>query len=291
MSSNAQTTLIKLISESVLALYPILIKNVDVNLTTQLVGRLGTFSVLALLLSNKAERTAALTNTTVLETILYNALNLFHIAVSYSSYTLLPAGNALALFYTYPFWTVLAGWLFLGEKFDPRILGLLIIAGAGTWLVAKNSKIETYEDMPNTNTSYGVFLGLLSAITETLIYLIAKTPANPSPMMTILKLYPYAALATLGYGLYKKDLSTNVRTGWLPLILFNVFIGFVGYAFNFYVIPFLSAGTFSVLTFVGVVSAFIWQLLFTEEKANPIAILGSTIISASVGLLYFLKPV
>jgi drug/metabolite transporter (DMT)-like permease len=287
MSGN--TGLIVLLSEAVLALYPILIKNVDVNLTTQLLARLGTFSALGLGLSSAAERRAAF-DVSPIQTILYSALNLVHIAVSYASYKFLPAGNALALFYTYPFWTVLAGWLFLGEKFDWRILALLVVAAVGTWLVATNSTIEGYggegEAQNQTNTTYGVLLGLASAFTETLIYLIAKTPTSPSPMLTILQLYPYAALAMLGYGVYNQDIDTNITTGWLPLILFNVFIGFVGYALRFLAIPQLSAGVFSVLSFIGVAAGFFWQILFTDETPNKKAMLGSALITGSVAALY-----
>ena len=282
MSGN--TGLIVLLSEAVLALYPILIKNVNVNLTTQLLARLGTFSVLGLGLSSPAERRAAF-DVSPLQTILYSALNLIHIAVSYGSYKFLPAGNALALFYTYPFWTVLAGWLFLGEKFNWRILALLVVAAVGAWLVATNSTIEGYEDK-DPNTTYGVLLGLASAFTETLIYLIAKTPTSPSPMLTILQLYPYAALAMLGYGVYNQNIDTNITTGWLPLILFNVFIGFIGYALRFFAIPQLSVGIFSVLSFIGVAAAFFWQILFTDETPNKKAILGSALITGSVAALY-----
>ncbi len=282
--------LIVLLSDAVLNLYPILVKNVNVNLTTQLIARLGTFSVLGLSLSSAAERYAAF-NISPLQTILYSALNLFNIAVSYLSYKFLPVGNALALFYTFPFWTVLAGWLFLGEKFSWYILALLVIAAVGAWLVATNSTIEGYnagagDEEASKNTFYGVLLGLASAITETLIYLIAKTPTSPSPMLTILQLYPYAAAGMLGYGLYHQDIETHVSTGWLPLILFNVFVGFIGYALRFFAIPHMTASMFSIISFIGLVSAFFWQILFTDDTPNKNAILGSALITGSVAALY-----
>jgi drug/metabolite transporter (DMT)-like permease len=286
----SQAAAFTILAESVLALYPIAVKNIDVNFITQLVARLGTFAGLAYGLAGPTDKAEAVKP----GNIVYNVLNLVHIAASYGSYTLLPAGNALALFYTYPFWTILVGWLVLGEPFKWSVVVLLAVAAYGTWLVSQHSKVEAYQDEgrtdPNantdTNTSYGVFLALLSAVTETLIYLIAKTPANPTAFSTILQLYPYGALATLAYGLYKKNLSTNFSTGWLPLILFNAFIGFIGYAIRFYAIPKLTASTFSILSFVGVASAFFWQLLFTKDRPQPLAIAGSALIAGSVGLQY-----
>jgi drug/metabolite transporter (DMT)-like permease len=105
-------------------------------------------------------------------------------------------------------------------------------------------------------------------------------------MLTILQLYPYAALAVLGYGVYNQDIGTNITTGWLPLILFNAFIGFIGYALRFLAIPQLSAGVFSVLSFIGVAAGFFWQILFTDETPNKKAMLGSALITGSVAALY-----
>lgn len=286
----SQAAAFTILAESVLALYPIAVKNIDVNFLTQIVARLGTFAGLAYGLAGPADKAEAFKP----NNILYNVLNLVHIGASYGSYTLLPAGNALALFYTYPFWTTLVGWLVLGEPFKWSVVALLAVAAYGTWLVAQHSNVEAYEDNAMQNKfkphdsaiSYGVFLALLSAITETLIYLIAKTPSTHSAFTTILQLYPYGAIATLAYGLYQKNLSTNIATGWLPLILFNAFIGFVGYAIRFYAIPFLSASTFSILSFVGVASAFFWQLLFTKDRPEPLALAGSALIAGSVGIQY-----
>lgn len=303
---SASPSLITIIAETALALYPILIKNIPANLTTQLTARLGTYATLAYALGSTAERSVAFGSLT---SILYNALNLVHISTSYMSYKWLPAGNALALFYTFPFWTILAGWLILGESIQWYIFPLLIVAFVGVYLVATNSAVEGfapcngaypssakhsegYENQgpsdPNA-TAKGVAASLASAITETLIYLVAKTPANPSPFLTILQLYPIAAIATAGYGIYENNLSTDFKNTWLPLILFNVCIGFIGYSLRFYAIPKLSAAVFSVLSFIGVSAAYFFQLIFTEEKINNKALLGASLITGSVAVLEYTR--
>jgi drug/metabolite transporter (DMT)-like permease len=285
--SVASPSFITIVAESALALYPILIKNIPANLTTQLTARLGTYASLAYALGSTAERSVAFGS---LSSLLYNALNLVHISTSYMSYKWLPAGNALALFYTFPFWTILAGWLVLGETVQWYIIPLLIVAFIGVYLVATNSAIEGYEDQSKSqDTAKGVAASLASAITETLIYLIAKTPTNPSPFLTILQLYPIAAIATAGYGLYENNLSTDFKNTWLPLILFNVCIGFIGYSLRFYAIPKLSASVFSILSFIGVSAAYFFQLIFTDEKINNKALLGASLITGSVAVLEYTK--
>jgi drug/metabolite transporter (DMT)-like permease len=289
-SLTSSPAAITVIAETALAMYPILLKNVPTNLTTQVTGRTFTYAVLAYIFASTADVGRAFSS--IHETILYSVINLIHIGVSYASYKLLPAGNALALFYTYPFWNMLAGWLFLGESVSLRSVVLLAAALVGTYMVAKNSAIETFEDasdskpeQPTKNTALGVALALGSALTETLIFLIVKTPASPSPFLSMLQLYPLAAAAIAGYGLWNNSYSdVSLTDGWLPLILFNACIGFVGYALRFYAIPKLSTAVFSILSVIGVVAAYVFQLLFTPEKINSVAALGSLLIAGAAGL-------
>jgi drug/metabolite transporter (DMT)-like permease len=308
MSSPASSpATITVIAETALALYPILLKNIPANLTTQVTARTATYAILAYILASASDVARAFTGG-LTQTILYGVLNLVHIGVSYASYKLLPAGNALALFYTYPFWNMLLGWLFLGDSVSLRSILLLIVAFVGTYMVAKNSAIETFEDASkekeegaNTTSSLGVLLALGSAITESLIFLVVKTPASPSPFLSMLQLYPLAAAVIFGYGLWTNSYSSNskdttedtaedtqkestIGNTWLPLILFNACIGFVGYALRFYAIPKLSTAVFSILSVIGVVAAYVFQLMFTPEKINGLAALGSLLIAGAAGL-------
>jgi drug/metabolite transporter (DMT)-like permease len=101
----------------------------------------------------------------------------------------------------------------------------------------------------------------------------------------MLQLYPLAAAAIAGYGLWNNSYSdVSLTDGWLPLILFNACIGFVGYALRFYAIPKLSTAVFSILSVIGVVAAYVFQLLFTPEKINSVAALGSLLIAGAAGL-------
>lgn len=317
MTSPASITVV---AETALALYPILLKNIPANLTTQLTARTATYAILAYILASASDVARAFTGG-LTQTILYSVLNLVHIGISYASYKLLPAGNAIALFYTYPFWNMLLGWLFLGDSVSLRSILLLAVAFIGTYMVAKNSVIETFQDASkekegdtNKTSSLGVLLGLGSAFTESLIFLLVKSPESPSPFLSMLQLYPLAAAVIFGYGLWtnsysdsisdvhdnhiyssnSKDTSkdtdkdapkeSTIGNTWIPLILFNACIGFVGYALRFYAIPKLSTAVFSILSVIGVVAAYVFQLMFTPEKINGLAAFGSLLIAGAAGL-------
>jgi drug/metabolite transporter (DMT)-like permease len=70
------------------------------------------------------------------------------------------------------------------------------------------------------------------------------------------------------------------------MILFNSLIGFVGYALRFYLIPNVSTVVFSTLSFFGVLSAYLFGWLFSNETPTLIQGLGAAaIIAANTVLL------
>jgi drug/metabolite transporter (DMT)-like permease len=325
----AFATAATLASEAALALYPILIKTVPVSLQTQLLARLGTYTVAAAALAPAKEWSIPFSASSVG----LGLMNFTHILASYLSYLYLPAGTALALFYTYPFFNILAGLLFLGDRFRPWAVPLLLLAFVGVVLIALYTKgaegfasadtgsadTEPSADReagPSGNRKggagrdlqsgspaegsaepapvsvsavlLGVLLSLLSAITESAIFLLAKSP-GATPTGTMLRLYP-AALLPLAAWLFLQpgNLAASLPQAAI-LVGFNLVVGFLGYFLRMFSIPILPTAVFSVLTFVGVVAGYLWGLLFAKEVPSAGALAGSGLIAAAVGLLRFFK--
>ena len=70
------------------------------------------------------------------------------------------------------------------------------------------------------------------------------------------------------------------------MILFNALIGFIGYSMRFAAIPYVSTMIFSVLSFFGIVAAFIFGYLFEGEKPSVLAAGGSlAILIANIAIL------
>jgi drug/metabolite transporter (DMT)-like permease len=286
-----------IVAEIALALHPILIKQVGVNLPTQLLARLGTYSVLASGLASKQDIQFSWGSTPkAIQSIVFGLMNLIHIGSSYLSYEHLPAGSALALFYTYPFFNILAGVLFLGDSLDFKILPLMALAFIGVLLIAKythtgDEKGHETSDKSNKSLTIGVIASLISAVTETLIFLVAKTGEEPSPFLPVLKLYPGALLGLLAFLSFKggfKTLNFDVQN-WIPLLLFNIFVGFLGYSLRFYSIPRLPTAIFSVLTFIGVAAGYGWGLAYAKEVPTAGALAGAGLITGSLGILKFIQ--
>lgn len=290
MNATQLATATTITAEIALALHPILIKQIPVGLPTQLLARLGTYSVLAGAAASPADVAASWGSwPAAWKSIGFGLMNLVHIGSSYLSYQHLPAGSALALFYTYPFFNILVGVLFLGDSFDVAILPLLLMAFVGVLFIAKYTKDGDENGEPSNgnkkNIALGVAASLVSALTETMIFLITKTGEEPTAWLPILKLYPGALAGLLAWGAWSGANFQTTFANWKPLLLFNILIGFLGYSLRFWSIPRLPTAMFSILTFIGVAAGYGWGLMYAQEVPSKGALVGAGLITGSIALL------
>lgn len=268
-------------SEIALALYPILIKNVPTSLFTQVFSRFLTYTVLGIALAKPGELVTALGSSGIGSTVGLSLMNLLHVGSSYYAFKELPAGVSMSLFYTYPIFNVIGGALFFGESVTAFDIALIILAFAGVVLVSMGNKSEDTKDPYNWK---GLLAGLTAALTETLIYFSVKSVPTKTPFFSMIKLYS-AGVAILAAGSAATGTPIDFRGSvWLPMILFNIFIGFIGYCLRFYAIPLVPTVIFSLLTFIGVVASFGWGYLFAGEVPSTLSAVGAAVITAAVGL-------
>lgn len=277
-----------LFSEVILASYPILIKAVPTNLWTQIVSRMAIYGGMAF--------TILLTDTKQLKAVAPMSmaggglLNLAHIATSYKAFKDLPAGNAMSIFYAYPIWNLLGAWILLGEEIPLASLPWVGLALIGMFMVAQPEVGSLFTmDKP-----FATLCAVLSGMTESAIYFFFKFMGKEeSTFKGMFELYggsfmwmlpvilgsSFGDMATLP----KIDFSWKI---WAPMLLFNIFIGFTGYAMRFAAIPMVSTLIFSTLNFVGIVAAYLFGYLFQGEKPSWTAMTGAlAIIVANAVLL------
>jgi len=286
-----------ILSEVTLSLYPSLIKLVDVSTALQTGIRMAVFSILALICAVVTKTPFTWSQFLTAESPLTGLLNLIHVGASYYAFDSLPGGNAMSLFYIYPFLNLIGTNLVLGEALPFANIPWMLLAFFGAVLVSQPT---------STNWSiYGVVAALIAALTETIIYLWfkkteAKTEAKPesqpesqSPWIKMFQMYGSSgilfilgAVILLGTRVIKPGLLGSNTSNILSMILFNSLIGFTGYALRFYLIPNVSTVVFSTLSFFGVLSAYLFGWLFSAESPTLIQGLGAAaIIAANTVLL------
>lgn len=277
-----------LVSEVILSAYPLLIKLVDTSIIFQTGLRMFVFTICAVL-------GAIASNTPILydelmsgETLASGILNLIHVLSSYYAFDKLPAGNAMAIFYTYPVFNIIGTSLLFGELFPYEKLHWILLALAGAVAVSQPT---------STNWSLlGVVSALIAALTETCIYLWFKSqPQEQSqngPWKRMIQLYGGSGILWLSvialsliFGLLKLSIFNVSSTGLAAVIAFNTFVGFLGYALRFYTITKVSTIVFSALSFFGVVAAYIFGFIGTSELPTIIQSLGALAIIVANGFL------
>ena len=282
-----------LLSELTLSAYPILIKAVPTNLWTQIASRLLVYSVAAFSAVIASGNSKQLDSLSLKTMGAAGLLNMTHIAASYRAFSELSPGNAMAIFYTYPIWNLIAAWAFLGEVIPLGSMIWIAVALVGMVLVAHPEK-GTILDLEKP---IGTLCALLSALTESAIYFYFKlSKEKESGYKGLFELYggaglwmlPFIALGQLdkkplGLEIPKLEFSSKV---WIPMVLFNLFVGFLGYSMRANAIPFVSMAIFSTLSFFGVVAAYVFGYLFNGEKPSMKASIGALMITiANVVLL------
>jgi len=266
-------------SEIALALYPILIKTVPTNLSTQLLSRVLVYSGLAYWLSSETD--VYLTWGTLkgaFRSSMLGLLTFLHIGSSYYAFQQLPAGVSMSLFYTYPIWNLFGAYLGFGEQFSLFQVLLVLLGFAGTVLVAYGNKDPDPQKQKDPYNWKGIAAGLFAAVSESLMYFAVRTAERPSPFYAILELYP-AALVFLGATIFFTKSSLDFRPlVWARMVSFNTLVGFLGYCLRFYAIPRVPTVVFSLLSFVGVLASFGWGYLFVNEIPTGLTLLGALLI-------------
>lgn len=287
----AQPTLSVLYSELVLSLYPILIKSVQTNIFTQMLARFLVFPALAIVFGSMRDVTSIWGNPyEALVAVLHGLLNLGHVTVSYLSFKDLPVGTAISLFYLYPIFNIIAGALLFGESLSFLAIALIAVAFVGVYLIATTRREEDTEKKKEIYT-IGVVMGILSALTETMIFIFIRSnkDAQASPFYTVNHLYPAGLALLAGYGFTHTNLIDTNMMNWAKLLGFNALLGFTGYIARFHAIPRIPTIVFSVLSFIGVSFGYLWGILFTKDKPTLQGMAGSALIATAIGVLRYLE--
>lgn len=274
-------------SEIILASYPILIKWVPTNLFTQIVSRMSVYGCLAfLLLLGKPKDLGSVSLSGLAGGGL---LNLAHVAASYKAFSELPAGNAMAIFYAFPVWNILGAWLLLGETIPIDSMPWIVLALVGMLMVAQPD-VGTLLTM---DKPFATFCAVMSGVTESAIYFFFKMMGKEEGTFKgMFELYGGSFFWLLpvilgsSFGDFKSlptvDFSWKI---WAPMLLFNVFVGFTGYAMRFSAIPMVSTVIFSVLNLFGIVAAYVFGYIFEGEKPSWTALGGAIAIMVANGAL------
>lgn len=227
----------KILSESLLSLYPVFVKNINLPMETQMWSRFFSYTLISFFFIDKT----ILSLITSFYGIALMVVTILHVYVSYKGFLLLESGISYALFYTYPL------FIYLGSYYS--ITPYFIFPVIGTWLM--------YYDNKEINM-IGVGMIVLAAITEAMIYFIVRKLKTKNHWNTVFISYVLGAVVLSRY-------ATTTTTAPVSLGI-NAIIGLFGYLLRFITITHLSPIVYSFLSYIGIIMAFAYGVIFNAEQ-------------------------
>jgi len=275
----------KLLAESLLSLYPVFVKTINLSFGLQLWSRFFTYVAISMFFVDMEFIYKHLFSK---NGFLLSLITLLHVYFSYRGFQLLESGVAFVLFFTYPIFIL----LFAGKPLPVSILlslvGVYLLASSrsseafdasGTDAKPSGSVFKTKEESKKKEAFpyEGVWMILLASVTEAMIYFLVRSIKTDNHWNHMFLSYGLGSL--LFSGLFFRDVvNTNITNVLSISMVINLVIGLFGYLLRFYAIRNLDTVIYSPLSYFGVIMAYVYGVLFQQEVITWQKILGSVFI-------------
>lgn len=274
-------------AESILALTPIAIKKSPLDEISAVWSRVLSSGVLGYLLTGDRGLPRGEWGTAAA----LGLTNLLHVTSSYESFRNLPAGQAMSLLYTYPLWNLVLGSLFGGEKISPREFGFMGLAVVGSVLLNTDPGPVGEAALGKAPSAWwGISMGLVMALTESVMHTLLRgigwRDAAKSVWVVNGSAGIWLAAAQLAQGFFNGGvrivgLKSGTVSDAISLTAFHSISMFSGYWLRFFAVPRLSVVTYSILSYAGLLAAYLFGFLFMGERPGWISVLGMVLIIIS----------
>lgn len=274
----------KILSESLLSLYPIFVKYINLPIGIQLWSRFFTYVIVSCLFVNWS---FIIKNLFSKYGIILSLVTILHVYTSYRGFQLLESGIAYVLFYTYPLMIIFLS----GEKINY----VIILALIGVILLSQE-KMESYKNEDNNIFKKkdvieyfkyeGILMILLSAFTEALIYFIVRDIKTDNNWNHLFISYGLGALLLTFY--FFKDIKNIKISKTISVsMIINLILGLFGYLLRYYAISNLNVKLYSSLSYFGILMAYVYGMIINKDIITVKKIIGSLlIIIPNLYLLY-----
>lgn len=285
----------KLISESLLSLYPVFVKKISIPIDLQLWTRLITYVLISLFFVNLSWISANIFTT---DAIILSVINVSHIYSSYEGFANLDSGVAFSIFNIYPLIILLMSGVTWKYEYFYAIVGLILFIYSSYLNRIKN---HNDNDIFMENFAYGFGMMIIAAITEAMIYFLVKNLKTDNNWNQLFITYFLGAILS-SIWVIKKYLLNNeenfyneqinsinqqesvessknklVSSVQLAIII-NGLIGTIGYWLRFYSLNRLDTSTYAILSFFGIIMAYFYGIMIEGETIDLYKILGTALI-------------
>lgn len=268
----------KLISESLLSLYPVFVKKINLPIDVQLWSRLITYTLISLFFISYSFVSK---NILTLECISLSLINLAHIYTSYEGFLILDSGVSFSIFNVYPLLILLFSGVLWKPAYLVAILGLsAFVIGHYIDLNSKGNKISVI----NKQFYFGIIMIILAAITEALMYFIVRNIQTDNSWNHVFLSFFLGSIVMTYYLFSSGNKSKVINLDWYTVgiaLLINGIIGSLGYFLRFYSSLRLEPSTYALLSFFGIIMAYVYGYIFNKENITIYKVVGTILIILS----------
>lgn len=273
----------KLLSESLLSLYPIFVKNIGLPLSLQTWSRFFSYAFISgFFIDGPFVIKAMMTSTGMLLSL----ITMVHIYSSYRGFELLESGVAYSIFYLYPIMIVLMAIntdLYKDKQISyQKIIPIMFLALFGVFLLVSNKHFDIMDIFVSPE---GVIMLLLAAFTEASIYFLVKNIKTTNNWNHIFISYVWGAIFMSAYfapNIAKITETTPIISSSLSVSLgINIVIGLLGYLLRFFAISRLDPLLYASLSYFGIVMAFVYGIFLNGDIIDIKKITGAVLIIIS----------
>ena len=238
--------------------------------------------------------------------ILLSLISIVHVYSSYRGFELLESGVSYIIFYTYPLLIL----LFSGIKINTKLLISILMAILGVYLLSRtDDKKEDYDNVNDVNDvsnksvfvkkdfkeNYryeGIIMIMIAAITEALIYFLVRNLKSDNSWNYVFLSYALGTILMTVY--YNKDIRNIIEqsskkdeqfknkssSSYVLIIslIINSIIGLFGYLLRFYAIKKLDTKVYSMLSYFGILMAYVYGVIFNKDVITVQKIIGTMLI-------------
>ena len=295
----------KILSESLLSLYPVFVKNIDLPLHLQLWSRFITYIVITGFFVDWGFIAKTLFSKNGL---FLSIITIVHVYASYRGFLILESGIAYSLFYTYPLIILLGAGEPINALMFLAIIGVILLSYDFSASPARTPEIGTIvgdklgnnnepneskegldnllQDSSNNNNMTlfpyeGYIMIALAAITEAIIYFIVRSIKTTNNWNHLFLSYFAGTFLFSFIGL--KDIAKITLTSKLSIsLLINAIIGLCGYLLRFYAATRLSPVIYAPLSYIGIIMAYVYGFVFNREQITIQKIIGTICILLAI---------
>ena len=267
--------ILKIVSESLLSFYPAMVKYINFPIINQLWARVTVYSLIAFFFMNKKIGFQLIFSSIGL---LLAFVSVIHIWTSYLGFKNLDAGVSYSIFYIYPLLII----LFSGNPFSIKYIIPLIGVGLLTYSGWINNE-------KNNNFVLGISGIIGATLTEVWLYFIVKKMniTNKWNILFISYLLPTIIFTlVLNKNIIPQKNDDKWKKNVILMLLGNAIIGALGYYLRYYTISRLPSRIYGVLSYFGIVMAYVYGWFLNKEKLSWVKAIGSGIILISSLFFY-----